>query len=94
MLLQRFNKITQYFTLFAAIVLIILAATRKLPRNVSFPLLVIFLGLLGNALIFGGLSSPADRYSSRIVWLLPVFVTIALASIIGGRRADGQSSAQ
>ena len=93
-LLQRFNKITQYFTLFAAIVLIILAATRKLPRNVSFPLLVIFLGLLGNALIFGGLSSPADRYSSRIVWLLPVFVTIALASIIGGRRADGQSSAQ
>lgn len=35
-------------------------------------LLVMVAGLLGNALICGGLSSPADRYQSRVIWVVPV----------------------
>jgi hypothetical protein len=37
------------------------------------------LGLLLNAGIFGGLSAPADRYQTRVVWILPVLVAIAVA---------------
>ena len=34
---------------------------------------VCLLGLVGNALIFGGLSAPVDRYQSRVIWILPAF---------------------
>jgi hypothetical protein len=33
--------------------------------------LIVFLGLLSNAAIFGGLSAPADRYQARLTWLVP-----------------------
>jgi hypothetical protein len=33
--------------------------------------LLVLVGLIVNALIFGGLSAPVDRYQSRIVWLIP-----------------------
>ena len=34
--------------------------------------MVVLVGLLANAAIFGGLSAPADRYQSRVAWLVPV----------------------
>jgi hypothetical protein len=40
---------------------------------------MLILGLLLNALIFGGLSAPADRYQTRVVWILPVFAVIVMA---------------
>ena len=42
----------------------------------------IFLAVLGNAVITGGLSMPHDRYQSRVVWLP---AAIALLALPGGR---------
>jgi hypothetical protein len=40
---------------------------------------MLLLGLMLNALIFGGLSAPADRYQARIVWIVPVMVLLVVA---------------
>ncbi|MBU1567767.1 MAG: hypothetical protein KJ630_19345 [Proteobacteria bacterium] len=39
--------------------------------------LYVFIALLGNAFICGALSSPFDRYQSRIIWLATLVVSMA-----------------
>lgn len=39
-------------------------------------LLVLAVGLLANAVIFGGLSAPVDRYQSRVAWLIPAIAAL------------------
>jgi hypothetical protein len=39
-------------------------------------LLVLLMGLLINAVVFGGLSAPADRYQGRLAWLVPMLAAI------------------
>jgi hypothetical protein len=46
----------------------------------------IFLAVLGNAVITGGLSCPHDRYQSRVIWLPAAVVLLALP---GGRLLSG-----
>ena len=41
--------------------------------------LFVLIALLGNAFICGALSNPHDRYQSRLVWLAPFVVLLALA---------------
>jgi hypothetical protein len=48
--------------------------------------LTIAVGLMLNALIFGGLSAPVERYQARIAWLVPVFLVIVVAQTISQRR--------
>ena len=38
--------------------------------------IVLAVGLVANALIFGGLSAPADRYQARIAWLVPAIAAL------------------
>jgi hypothetical protein len=38
--------------------------------------LVILATLVTNAFIFGGLSEPADRYQTRLVWVIPVLTAV------------------
>ena len=47
-------------------------------RDLAF---LIIAGLIVNAVIFGGLSAPVDRYQSRIVWLLPALWFIHVARV-------------
>lgn len=44
--------------------------------------LAVFLAVLGNAVITGGLSCPHDRYQSRVIWLPAAIMLLALP---GGR---------
>lgn len=40
---------------------------------------MLFVGVVGfavNAAIFGGLSAPADRYQSRVIWILPLLAAL------------------
>ncbi len=39
-------------------------------------LFVLLVGLLANAVIFGGLSVPVDRYQARIIWLVPLLAML------------------
>jgi hypothetical protein len=52
-----------------------------------FGLVLIVLGLAGNALICGGLSVPVDRYQSRVIWLVPLAAVILLAPFARRYRA-------
>jgi len=90
-LLDVFDRITPIFTLLAALFLAALAMTGRLSRRNALQLVVFILGILVNALIFGGLSSPADRYQSRLIWLLPALATIAFATFAGARKSRGAS---
>jgi hypothetical protein len=53
-------------------------------------MLVLVLGLLANAVVFGGLSAPADRYQSRLAWLIPMLAAmlwLARRPTTAGRQA-------
>lgn len=39
-------------------------------------LFILLAGLLANAVIFGGLSAPVDRYQARIIWLVPLLAML------------------
>ena len=47
----------------------------------------VLIALAGNAAICGIFSNPVDRYQSRIVWLAPLAVAVAVASRKDARRA-------
>ncbi|MEE9426550.1 MAG: hypothetical protein V3V25_00255 [Paracoccaceae bacterium] len=51
---------------------------RLLPGQVRILVIVIGLGILANAFILGGVSQPATRYGSRVIWLLPFAATFCL----------------
>ena len=42
------------------------------------PVVVLVVGLLANAAIFGGLSAPVDRYQARVAWLVPLLALVLL----------------
>ncbi|MGD9946902.1 MAG: hypothetical protein AB7U29_00325 [Desulfobulbus sp.] len=48
-------------------------------RSLAGFALFILVALLGNAFICGALSNPHDRYQSRLIWLAPLVVLLALA---------------
>ena len=54
------------------------ASGRTRPGDVEV-FAMLLLGLALNALIFGGLSAPADRYQARIVWIVPAMVLLMVA---------------
>jgi hypothetical protein len=51
---------------------------RKLDPGRREPDLVLMLALalLMNAVVFGGLSAPADRYQGKIAWLVPMLAAM------------------
>lgn len=46
----------------------------------------VLLGVLGNAFIAGGLSTPHDRYGSRVMLLPPIVTILGGAAMLGERR--------
>lgn len=87
---QQSNKISQklfdtlnlvhipvaYLSVLGLLVVVGWGLREKRPDFVGLALYV-FIALLGNALICGALSSPFDRYQSRLVWLATLVVGMA-----------------
>ncbi|MFK7751112.1 MAG: hypothetical protein AB8B51_01050 [Sedimentitalea sp.] len=74
--LNNFDWITKVGTLLACVAVLMLWARGQLNRAERDLALVIVVGLLVNAVIFGGLSAPVDRYQSRVVWLIPALLLL------------------
>lgn len=55
-----------------------------LPNGAPALLVVLVIGLLANAAIYGGLSAPVDRYQSRVAWLAPA-VAFWLCALLAAR---------
>ena len=70
-------------TALAALALLWRAATGRLDAGLRPALWVLAAGLAANAVIYGGLSYPVDRYQGRIAWLIPAL--LALDLVTGGR---------
>ena len=79
-LVARFDVVVPIATGLAALALAGLWLAEGFPRPFRDGLVVVVLGLLGNAVIFGGLSAPVDRYQARIVWVVPILLVYALAA--------------
>jgi len=47
-------------------------------RRIAALAALLFVALISNAVICGVLSNPHDRYQSRLAWLAPLVVTIAV----------------
>ncbi|MEM8754024.1 MAG: hypothetical protein AAGF90_13680, partial [Pseudomonadota bacterium] len=65
----------------AAVVVLALVAVlcrRRAPEASALAALTL-LALVLNAAVFGGLSTPADRYQGRIAWMAPMMALILLA---------------
>ena len=74
--LGRFDDITFWGTFVAIGIGGLVWLAGFLPRGAGWVLGVCVIGLFGNALIFGGLSAPADRYQSRVIWVLPALFLV------------------
>lgn len=60
------------------------------PEDRAVSVYLVILGtLLANSFIYGGLSEPADRYQTRLVWVVPVLTAVFwLRRVPGERRSE------
>ena len=68
------------FTFAALALLVLRLVTGRLHPALVLPAALVFVGLVLNAAIYGGLSYPVDRYGGRLAWLLPALLAIDLAT--------------
>jgi hypothetical protein len=62
-------------------IVIFLAGRRWIRRRSAALAVTVLAALIGNAVIFGTLSNPHDRYQSRLIWLAPLALLVAAAAI-------------
>ncbi|MEO6093130.1 MAG: hypothetical protein ABIT04_13045 [Novosphingobium sp.] len=55
------------------------------PARLRVFLLMILAGIAVNALVCGGISQPATRYGSRVIWLLPALAVVASTMLLARR---------
>lgn len=72
------------------VILILMVWPGAVNRRTRLYLIVICLGILGNALVCGGLSQPATRYGGRVIWLLPLSATMAVVVWLKQRKHTQQ----
>lgn len=79
-LFDRFNLLHIPVAFFATFALLPLMAWMLFTRREELAgfAAFTFIALVGNAFICGALSGPHDRYQSRIVWLAPLVIIMAL----------------
>lgn len=73
-----------------AFCLALIALPGALPGGMRLFALMILAGLVANAVVCGGISQPATRYGSRVIWLLPWLAV--LAGLVAARdRTEGRA---
>jgi hypothetical protein len=61
-------------------ILIFIVRAKPMRKKVSSAVLIVALGIVADVAICGAISTPHDRYLTRVVWLLPVLAYLALLS--------------
>ena len=87
-LLARWNRLHVPVALAAMLLLVPIAwwGLRGGHRPLAGLALFVLVALLGNAFICGALSNPHHRYQSRLIWLAPLVVLLALGEYFADRR--------
>lgn len=88
-LLARWNRLHVPVGLAAMVLLVPIAwwGLRRDHRALAGLALFVLVALLGNAFICGALSNPHHRYQSRLIWLAPLVVLLAVSEYFGARRS-------
>jgi hypothetical protein len=86
--LNNLQNLLIALSLFLSFILLIF----KLPRERKLLLIYILVALFLNAAICGTFSGISPRYQSRVVWLLPLPVFLAIADILRIKWMRGKSS--
>ena len=87
-LLARWNRLHVPVALASMLLLLPIArwGLRSNHRPLAGLALFVLVALLGNAFICGALSNPHHRYQSRLIWLAPLVVVLALGEYFADRR--------
>ncbi len=81
-LLDRLHRGVYWITgLIVAILL--LWPRRGLPLPLRGFALIVFGGIVANALVCGGISQPAERYGARVIFLVPMMAAMLIAFLPG-----------
>lgn len=75
------------YALSAAIALVMIVM-RGMPAGLRAFAVMVLLGILANAFVCAGLSQPATRYGSRVIWLVPMVATLLVICFIRAPRED------
>lgn len=73
----------------STLALVVAMLLPRTPAPLRTFLALVLLGILANAFVCGGVSTPASRYGARVAWLLPVAAVLAGAVLLGSRGARG-----
>ena len=77
------DRVVPVVTGLAALWLLWRTLSGRLDPALRAPLAILVAALAANALVYGGLSYPVDRYQGRLAWLIPAL--LALDLVIGRR---------
>lgn len=88
-LLARWNRLHVPVALASMVLLVPIAwwGLRRDHRPLAGLSLFVLVALLGNAFICGALSNPHHRYQSRLIWLAPLVVLLAVSEYVVARRS-------
>jgi hypothetical protein len=72
---------------------VVALAIQRRERMTATMTMLLLLAYLGNALICGAISNPADRYGSRLAWLTAVAAVIMLLKVLKTAAIEKSSAA-
>lgn len=85
---DRFDAIIPIATLLSVLGFAAFAFKYGLSARWVDMIAVFAIGYVLNALIYGGLSAPIDRYQGRVAWIIPVLLVIFVAESVARRRRE------
>lgn len=89
---DAFRSVVVWTTLISAIALAMLTISNRCTPEERRVIFAMLLGLICNAVVFGGLSAPVDRYQARVVWLVPAFLVLLCAAETVRPRQTGRAA--
>ena len=91
-LLDAFDPVGKWSALVSTVLVVLLMYSRVCTAADRRLVIAVFLGLLCNAIVFGDLSAPVDRYQARVVWLIPACLVMLSAACLARSRAGCYSA--
>jgi len=73
---ETVNVINYVVLFFSILIIAYVLMTKKLERNLHLFSCTVFCCVIFNALVLSNLSTIADRYQTRVVWLIPLLAII------------------
>lgn len=93
-LMSRFNLIAVLGSL-AVLGAALAGGRQRLQANsgLAWFCVLLFTGVVVNAVVCGALASPDPRFQTRVIWLIPLAALVLIAEVVRGRRLAASGAA-